>query len=102
MKGDGTDLGRRLILPEDGKALVNGELRDMVEMGFWAIRFLEGFEQQLDKYGRAEDPSNNQNVANGRVENGEKLWNSNARAFFKLIRYVTKYLSVFDGFYKRQ
>ena len=72
-------------------------------MGFWTIRFLEGFENEYDTAGRAGDGvdrADTEDDASGRVDGEGKIWSSNARAFLKLMRYVTKFLSTYDKFYK--
>ena len=90
-------------LSADGKTLVGGNVRDMIEMGFWTIRFLEGFENRYEKSGRVDDGvdrTDKEDDPSGRVEGDGKIWSSNARAFLKLMRYVTKFLSTFDKFHK--
>merc|ERR1712050_234597 len=85
-------------LPEEGKTLVGGNVRDMIEMGFWALRFLEGFEQRYEKDGRA-GVDDDDDDATERVGGGQ-IWSSNARAFLKLMRYITKFLGTYEKFYK--
>jgi len=92
-------------LPDDGKGLVGGNVRDMIEMGFWTIRFLEGFEERYEKAGRAGtvedvDRADTDDDAAGRIGGDGKLWSSNARAFLKLMRYITKFLGTYEKFYK--
>ena len=93
-------------LPEEGKKLVGGNVRDMIEMGFWALRFLEGFEERYEKDGRAGDVEgvdragvDDDDAATERVGGGQ-IWSSNARAFLKLMRYITKFLGTYEKFYK--
>ena len=93
-------------LPEDGKPqLVGTNVRDMIEMGFWTIKFLEDFEKQYDNSGRmgdvdGVDRSDGGEEMFGRVEGEGKIWGPNVRAFLKLMRYVSKFLSTYDKFYK--
>ena len=94
-------------LESAGKSqLVSGTTRDLVEMGFWTLRFIEGFEKQYEK-----SPLNTQrkqvtgNVikkANAeRTSNGVgKLFSNNARTYIKLMRYVSKFLGTSDKFQK--
>ena len=92
-------------LPEEGKKLVGGNVRDMIEMGFWALRFLEGFEERYEKDGRAGDVEGvdragvDDDAATER-DGGGQIWSSNARAFLKLMRYITKFLGTYEKFYK--
>ena len=76
---------------DEGKILAEGNIRDMIEMGFWTIRFLEGFEQRYEKNGRSEDRAG---------QKDGKIWSSNARVVVKLMRYVAKFLSTFEKFKK--
>ena len=92
-------------LPDEGKTLVRGDVRDMIEMGFWALRFLEGFEQRYEKDGRAGDVEGVDRAdvgddATERVGGSGKIWSSNARAVLKLMRYITKFLGTYEKFYK--
>ena len=85
--------------------MVRGDVRDMIEMGFWALRFLEGFEQRYEKDGRAGDVEGVDRAdvgddATERVGGSGKIWSSNARAVLKLMRYITKFLGTYEKFYK--
>ena len=92
-------LGRSL---GQGKSqLVSGNTRDVIEMGFWILRFLEDFEKQYAKSNlqRSNDVSS---AGNQRTSNGVgKIWSSNARSYLKMMRYVTKFLSTSDNFQKK-
>ena len=92
-------------LPEDGKQqLVTNNVRDMIEMSFWTIKFLEDFEKQYAKNGRVGDGvdrSDEEGGMFGRVGGGGQIWSPNARSFLKLMRYVTKFLSTFDSYKKK-
>ena len=85
-------LGRSFEEASKGQ-LVSGDTRNMVEMGFWVLRFLENFEKEYAKSAPA--PSE-------RTSNGEgQVWGSNARNYLKLMRFVTKFLSTADNFNKK-
>merc|ERR1712086_682497 len=92
-------------LPEDGrKQLVTSNVRDMIEMSFWTIKFLEDFEKQYAKNYRAVDGvdrSDEKEEIFGRVYGDGKIWSPNARSFLKLMRYVTKFLGTFDNYRKK-
>ena len=92
-------LGRSL---GQGKSqLVSGNTRDVIEMGFWILRFLEDFEKQYAKSNlqRSNDVTS---AANQRTSNGVgKIWSSNARSYLKMMRYVTKFLSTSDNFQRK-
>ena len=93
-------------LPEDGKKqLIGGNVRDMIEMGFWTIKFLEDFEKQFDKNkngreGDGMERSGEEEEMFARVGGEGKIWSPNARSFLKLMRYVTKFLATYDKFFK--
>ena len=85
----------------DGKTqLVSGNTRDVIEMGFWILRFLEDFEKQYNKSAIPKSKSNEENIT--RTSNGVgKIWGDNARSYLKMMRYVTKFLSTSDNFQKK-
>ena len=96
-------------LESAGKSqLVSGTTRDLVEMGFWTLRFIEGFEKQYEK-SPLNTQRNNQVTGNvikkasaERTSNGVgKLFSSNARTYIKLMRYVSKFLGTSDKFQKK-
>merc|ERR1739842_176193 len=97
-------------LESAGKSqLVSGTTRDLVEMGFWTLRFIEGFEKQYEKSPLNTQRNNNQVTGNvikkasaERTSNGVgKLFSSNARTYIKLMRYVSKFLGTADKFQKK-
>ena len=94
-------------MPEDGKKqLIGNNVRDMIEMGFWTVRFLEGFENEYvkSKTGRVGDVVDRSDAGeemSGRVGDEGKIWSQNARAFLKMMRYVAKFIGTFDKFYKK-
>ena len=76
--------------------LVGGGVRDMVELSYWVIKFIEDFEKQ---YGKS--------AAAGAIKEGKirdtngKLFGSQGRSILKMMRYVTKYMGTFDKYYKK-
>ena len=96
-------------LESAGKSqLVSGTTRDLVEMGFWTLRFIEGFEKQYEKsplntQRKQETTGNVIKKANAvRTSNGVgKLFSNNARTYIKLMRYVSKFLGTSDKFQKK-
>ena len=95
-------------LESAGKSqLVSGTTRDLVEMGFWTLRFIEGFEKQYEKSPlntqRKQETANVIDKATAeRTSSGVgKLFSSNARTYIKLMRYVSKFLGTSDKFQKK-
>ena len=94
-------------LESAGKSqLVSGTTRDLVEMGFWTLRFIEGFEKQYEKSPlntqRRLDVENVRKTPGQRASNGVgKLFSDNARTYIKLMRYVSKFLGTSDKFQKK-
>ena len=90
-------LGRSI---DGGKSqLVSGDTRDVIEMGFWVLRFLESFENQ---YKQSSIPRSEQTPDTTRTSNGVgKIWSDNARSYLKMMRFVTKFLSTADNFNKK-
>merc|ERR1711982_256119 len=97
------DLGQPL--PEDGKKqLISNNVRDMIEMSFWVLKFVGDFEKQYAKNYRAGDiidRSDDEEDDIGRIYGEGKLWGANARSFIKLMRYVAKFLGTFDKYRKK-
>ena len=96
-------------LESAGKSqLVSGTTRDLVELGFWTLRFIEGFEKQYEK-SPLNTQQRKQETANvidkesaERTSSGVgKLFSSNARTYIKLMRYVSKFLGTSDKFQKK-
>ena len=78
---------------------MSGNTRDVIEMGFWILRFLEDFEKQYAQSSlqRSSDSNQPRQLSNG----VGKIWSSNARSYLKMMRYVTKFLSTSDNFQKK-
>ena len=92
-------------MPEDGKTqLISNNVRDMIEMSFWVLKFLGDFEKQYEKNyrsGEIIDRSGEEEDELGRVYSKGKIFGDNARSFIKLMRYVAKFVGTFDKYKKK-
>jgi len=94
-----------LQLPQgnDGRSrLVSHNARDVIEMSFWLLSFLEKFEKEFESSQQriAQESGEAGQVEGKRIRPG--LFGHNARRLIKLMRYVSKFLSTFDSYRKHQ
>ena len=92
-------LGRSV---DGGKSkLVSGSTRDLIEMGFWVLKFIGDFEKQYDKNSAprsADTPAPKEERTSNAMG---KLFSDNARTYLKFMRYVSKFLSTHENFQKK-
>ena len=83
-----------------GPYLVNVDIREVVEMSYWLIKFVGQFEKQYNKHVNGKSEANFKNDTDNK-STGEGLFSKNAATMISYSRFLLKFLGSFEKLFKK-